>query len=1284
MVMLTASMLSAHAQEAYVWLSEDSKTLTFCYDADRTTRAGTTFDLNEGKEWPGWHQDYDEATITKVVIEPSFANVKPTSTFYWFGMLYKLEEISGLNYLNTSEVTNMAGMFTSFPLTSLDLSNFDTSKVTDMSGMFYYCINLNSLDVSNFDTSNLTSSSIMFYYCSNLNPLKISSTMENLDNDACRGAGGTIIAPEGFDFGVDITGAYFDWKGGRFRLENPIPIIPPEVDPKAYVVISDNATKMTFYYDDYREERSGTVFGIEPDQYGYPLWRGFDGVNIFNSKTNWVEEVVFDPSFANARPKTTKHWFGAMWELTSIQGLEYLNTSEVTDMSFMFGRCDKMTEFDLSTFDVSNVTKSGQLFYYDRALQTLTLPSGMENISSDACEGVGSTENPCVINVPEDFDFGVDTTGDYFKWKSGYFKGQGLPPVIVPEAYAWLSEDSKTLTFSYDFERASREETTYDLFNPNTGLPGWYYQLNDDVTKVVFEPAFADARPTSTSMWFFDMSNIKEVIGINYLNTSEVTDMMCMFYGCSSLQELDLSSFDTSNLTNLNGTFYNCSSLKSLDVSSFDTSKVTNFGVTFRGCSSLEALDVSNFDITNATRTDAMFYYCNNLRSLSISSSMTSLDDVDYPACNGIGTPWKPCLIIAPEGFDFGVDTSGDYFKWKGGYFTLTLSPTKAYAWMSTDGTTLTFCYDDKKDERDGTTYYLNGNGETPEWFGGWNGDSSVQKVIFNPSFADVRPIDTYLWFGMMPRLKEVIGLNFLNTSDCTNLGFMFYGSYNIETLDVSNFDISKIEPNYTIYMFGNCRGLEALTISSSMNNLHDEACISVGSADNPCLIIAPEGFDFGVDTSGDYFVWKSGYFTLNPSLNKTYAWMSEDGKTLTFCYDDKKRERVGTTYYLNGEWENPAWFPGWGITSSVQKVVFNPSFADVKPTSTYLWFAYMGELEEIKGLNFLNTSNCTNMYCMFYCCLKLKTLDVSNLDISNSTSTWGMLGYCKGLEKLTISSSMGSLDESACQYVGTAENPCLLIAPEGFDFGVDTSGDYFQWKTGYFMLENATPLVTLTGGDNEVPLSEYDGMTVDVELDDYTCQPDKWYSLCVPFDLSNDQLKEAFGENVNIQEMIGCTWDAENLTMSINFNKVTEILAGKPYLLRVSDAVNDPKFEGVTINSADPLALNFGDCEMIGVLNATPLPMGDKSYLFIINNQFYYPATTNPLPAMRCYFHLLGDAAGANSVALNMEDDPNAIISVITDKAADSGLYHSLQGIATNRPHRGVYIINGKKVVVK
>jgi len=1267
MVMLTASMLSAHAQEAYVWVSEKiidewghtTKSLNFCYDNDRATREGATYDLNEGETQPGWITDDIPANYSSIIIEPSFQNARPTSTYKWFYNMYVNEEFTGISYLNTSEVTNMKNMFQitiNFEMT-LDLSNFDTSKVTDMSGMFridgydYTAQKRLSfvIDVSSFDTSNVTNMDYMFYACS------------------------------------------------------------------------------------------------------------VKSVDVSN-----------------------------------------FNTSNVTLMRRMFDSCRYLESLDLSSFTIPNEGwRSDQFLYNCASLKELTIPSSARHFTNYSCDKVGTIDKPCHIIAPEGFNFGVDTSGDYFQWKNGYFT---LNSNLSAKEFYYYKTNEKTATLYYDDNEERLSDTdNVTLVSQITSI--WSWSNYDPIELIIIDPSAKEARPTLFDN-MFSFRNLKNVEGIENLNTDNVTSMQClfsycsylpseviqnivdhlntskvvkmnymfshctslksldlskidvssirtmssMFEGCSNLTDVNFGNFDTSLVTVMDHLFDGCSSLESIDLSKFNTGEVYTMNYMFQGCSKLESLDISNFTSNSLYYTRNMFAGCTNMKNISIGTfnpgkymeevsqqygedigsmsgmfsgcsnlekldlstftipsiankserllaGCTSLKDLTInttaanlyaDACQGVGTAENPCTINYPEGFDFGVDTSGDYFEWKTGYFIMGNALKEAYAWVSEDGKTLTFCYDGDRATREGTTYDLNGNGEIPAWFGGWSGESSVQKVIFNPSFADVKPTNTYLWFGMMTGLKEIIGLNFLNTSNCTDLGLMFYGSYNLETLDVSNFDISKIDPDYTTYMFGYCRGLEALTISSSMNNLQDEACISVGSADNPCLIIAPEGFDFGVDTSGDYFVWKSGYFTLNPSVIKAYAWMSEDGKTLTFCYDDKKRERVGTTYYLNGEWENPAWFPGWGITSSVQKVVFNPSFADVKPTSTYLWFAYMGELEEITGLNFLNTSNCTNMYCMFYCCLKLKTLDVSNFDISNSIYTGSMLGYCKGLEKLTISSSMGSLDESACQYVGTAENPCLLIAPEGFDFGVDTSGDYFQWKTGYFMRENATPLVTLTGGDNEVPLSEYNGMTVDVELDDYTCQPDKWYSLCVPFDLSNDQLKEAFGDDANIQEMIGCTWDAENLTMSMNFNKVTEILAGKPYLLRVSGAVKDPKFEGVTINSADPLALDFGDCEMIGVLNATPLPLGDKSYLFIINNQFYYPATTNPLPAMRCYFHLLGDAAGANSVALNMEDDPNAIISVITDKAADSGLYHSLQGIATNRPHRGVYIINGKKVVVK
>ena len=76
---------------------------------------------------------------------------------------------------DTSNVTNMCGMFFACNTTSLDLSSFNTSNVTDMSMMFYMCRNLTSLDLSNFNTTNVTDMSMMFCECRNLTSLDLSS-----------------------------------------------------------------------------------------------------------------------------------------------------------------------------------------------------------------------------------------------------------------------------------------------------------------------------------------------------------------------------------------------------------------------------------------------------------------------------------------------------------------------------------------------------------------------------------------------------------------------------------------------------------------------------------------------------------------------------------------------------------------------------------------------------------------------------------------------------------------------------------------------------------------------------------------------------------------------------------------------------------------------------------------------------------------------------------------------------------------------------------------------------
>ena len=92
--------------------------------------------------------------------------------------------------------------------------------------------------------------------------------------------------------------------------------------------------------------------------------------------------------------------------------------------------------------------------------------------------------------------------------------------------------------------------------------------------------------------------------------------MMAMFYGCSSLTKLDLSSFDTSSVTRMDSMFYGCSRLTELDLSSFDTSSVTTMEFMFSGCTRLTELDLSGFDTSNVTTGYRMFYSVGSLSTI--------------------------------------------------------------------------------------------------------------------------------------------------------------------------------------------------------------------------------------------------------------------------------------------------------------------------------------------------------------------------------------------------------------------------------------------------------------------------------------------------------------------------------------------------------------------------------------------------------------------------------------------------------------------------------------------
>ena len=213
------------------------------------------------------------------------------------------------------------------------------------------------------------------------------------------------------------------------------------------------------------------------------------------------------------------------------------------------------------------------------------------------------------------------------------------------EAYVAQSADKTTLNFYYDALRSTRIGTTWGIEEKkkegDPTFPAWAgtsFSSDRVTTRVVFDASFQDFRPTTTARWFYKDLALKQIEGLEFLNTSEVKDMSGMFYGCSGLTSLDLSHFNTQNVTKMSGMFYGCSGLTSLDLSHFNTQNVTNMSWTFDGCSGLSSLDLSHFNTQNVTNMIQMFYGCSGLSSLDLShfntQNVTNMMQMFY-GCSG-------------------------------------------------------------------------------------------------------------------------------------------------------------------------------------------------------------------------------------------------------------------------------------------------------------------------------------------------------------------------------------------------------------------------------------------------------------------------------------------------------------------------------------------------------------------------------------------------------------------------------------------------------------------------
>lgn len=419
--------------------------------------------------------------------------------------------------------------------------------------------------------------------------------------------------------------------------------------------------------------------------------------------------------------------------------------------------------------------------------------------------------------------------------------------------YGRLNTDTQTLTIYYDDNRQEGDFTIYSSIPPD-----WRYDIDfkelAKIKTVVFDPSFKDARLKDCSLWFSGFRGLTTITHLEYLNTSQVTNMQCMFQNCESLEALDLSTFNTENVTNMYGMFQSCTSLKSLNLSSFNTSKVKQMRYMFKNCESLTALDLSCFNTENVKDYEYMFHSCKSLTALDLSSfnskeilntslmftGCIALKTIDISSFDTSKTTDMPSMfsecsaletIYASSAFttdnvtndfsmfsncrklkNFDLSNSGKTHAHigEGGYFTV------APAWVRFDAATgtLTFQCSSAKTDAD-TDYFLNEAGNTPGWYQTKSAD--IKTVVFKRNFRDARPTTCSLWFGYCTNLTSIEGLENLNTSDVTSMDYMFYKCEQLRALDLSGFNTEKVENMRD--MFSNCKNLETLNLSSFKTN---------------------------------------------------------------------------------------------------------------------------------------------------------------------------------------------------------------------------------------------------------------------------------------------------------------------------------------------------------------------------------------------------------------------------------------------------------------------------------
>ncbi|MGX7049307.1 hypothetical protein RU86_GL000820 [Lactococcus piscium] len=689
----------------------------------------------------------------------------PKSCLDLFANLTSLKEIVGLTNFDTSEVNNMAGMFRNCTsLTNLDMSKFSTSTANNMNGMFRNCTALTSLDLSNFDTSNVTTLQIMFSQCKSLKNLNLSS----------------------------FNTANVTRMDSMFRDCNALEAL----DLSSFSTA--NVTRMDNMFAQCRKLKSLNVSNFDTAKVTNMTYMFYQCGSLIN-----LDLLSFNtPNVTNMD--------NIFYKCSSLKSLDLskFDTTKLTNMEDMFSGCQSLLNLDLSSFRTSKVTNMNKMFANCKSLETLDI-SGFNTRVYDSYKQTTMIDmfagaSPYSVTFGNDFQFPSTMTspnvtnfslsppprnklleeGLYSTGLVVEKNGKSAPFSTVKDFIAssrWNPIKSGTYMFetkpikwgdarcSYDSNSRTLTVNSGDLYGKQ---PWSTLGVTNEVKKIVFT---GKNKITWLNMpdagVFPGLSQLTEIIGLENLDVSALTNFSNMFSGCSSLKSLNLSSFDTTRLQ----TSY---------------PPLTNM---FKGCSSLSSITLGdNFlfsPFINSPNSDPFLPNPIALNSWEKSTGKWIRED-------GNSKAYSPNDFMANYGK--GDLTAGTYIA--------EVIPTK---W----GDAL-WTFDAKTGSLTVNSGTLEAGPTTSPWkrTDGQEIDASrIRKIIFTGNTQAPENSDSL--FSGLSNLTEIVNLTNLDTSKVTDMSHMFIGCNSLKTLDLSNFNTSNVTK--TEWMFQDCASLTELNLKS-------------------------------------------------------------------------------------------------------------------------------------------------------------------------------------------------------------------------------------------------------------------------------------------------------------------------------------------------------------------------------------------------------------------------------------------------------------------------------------